>query len=486
MQSNELVAKNPENATAVVDKYLVNPGGFLEDILGMELDTWQKDVCDSIAERVKKVIAETLVQPDPDKVDRNIRIAVSSGHGIGKTALTAGINQWFIAVHPDPYVVCTANTKQQLTEKTWRELAKWHQKSLLKDWFEWTATQFRHRDSPATWFATAVPQTEHNSEAFAGVHEKYVLQIFDEASKIPSIIFDVAEGASAKPGGYRIWLIFGNPTNNTGGFYDACFGARTHRWHQIIVDARDAKYSDQRLIDEWKKDHGDDSDFFRVRVKGLPPRQSITNLIGVELAEAAVKRYLMPGQYDFAPKVLSVDSARFGDDETVISYRQGMKLHWQKVYRGLSETKIAEKTLIHINEVNPDTTFFDVTGGYGAGAHDILKDLGYRVVSVNFAEKKGVDNEFENLRIQMWDNCRVWLERGDIPNDQTLVRDLTTPDYFYNKTTGKKQLESKDDLKKRLGRSPDKADSLVISFAYPVKKQIHQPVIEEPMNWRAI
>lgn len=467
------IARTAENADAICVKYLQDPQGFLEDILGMKLDTWQIEVCDAIRAAVR---GEGLA-----------RIAVSSGHGIGKTALTAGLNQWFIAVHPDPYIVCTANTKQQLTEKTWRELAKWHQKSLVKTWFEWTATQFRHRDSPSTWFATAVPQTEHNSEAFAGVHEKYVLQIFDEASKIPDIIFEVAEGATATEGGYRIWLIFGNPTQNTGAFYEACFGDSMHRWHQIIVDARECKYADQDQIADWREDHGEDSDFFRVRVRGLPPAMSITNLIGAQIAKDAAKRVLEESQYNFAAKIISVDSARFGDDSTVISFRQGYKLHWQREFKGLDETQIANETMKVINEIGGvDTVFFDVTGGYGAGAHDILKNLGYRTVEVNFATKKGIDEQFENLRIQMWDNMREWLDKADIPNDKILIRDMTTPDYFYNKTSGKKQLESKDDLKVRLGRSPDKADSLAISFAYPVMKQAHPEPEPEPINWRAL
>ena len=472
------IAKTEENANILVDTYLNDSAGYLEDILNMTLDHWQREVCVTINEKIIECNAS-------DKIG-NIRIAVSSGHGIGKMALTSGLNQWFIAVHPDPYIVCTANTKQQLTEKTWRELAKWHQNSLVKDWFTWTATQFRHVDSPATWFATAVPQTEHNSEAFAGVHEKYVLQIFDEASKIPDIIFEVAEGATATDGGYRIWLIFGNPTNNTGAFFEACFGNAMHRWHQIIVDARGCKYADQNQISDWLEDHGEESDFFRVRVRGLSPKQSITNLIGVEIAQSAGMRHLDAPLWNFAPKVLSVDVARFGDDETVVSFRQGRKLHWQRKYSQLSETRVAEEVLKCINEVHPDTTFFDVTGGYGAGAYDILNDMGYRVVSVNFASTGGIDEEFQNLRISMWDDMRVWLEGADIPNDSALIRDMTTPDYFYNKTTGKKQLESKEDLKKRLGRSPDKADSLAISFAYPVVKQIHQEASPEPVNWRAI
>ena len=204
-----MIAPTAENAKAVKNRYYGNPALFMEEILAMDLDDWQREMCDNF--------------------HQSDRFAVSSGHSSGKTAFTAGIIQYFLAVHPDPQVICTANTELQLRQKTWRELAKWHNKSLLKDWFTWTATTFALKGAEETWFAAAVPNTPHSAESFAGAHEKYMLLIFDEASAIERAIWETAEGATATEGGYRKWLVFGNPTRNDGAFFE-CFHSRSHRW----------------------------------------------------------------------------------------------------------------------------------------------------------------------------------------------------------------------------------------------------------------
>lgn len=463
------IPQNNKNAAELYKRYYKNPARYLTDILRMDLDAWQEELCDLI--------------------HVHNRFAVSSGHSSGKSALTAGITMWFITFHINPAIVITANTESQLTDKTMRELAKWHKHSLLKDWYKWSATKFAMLGHEETWFAKATPQTEHNSEAFAGTHEKYVLQIFDEASAIPRTIYDVAEGATATEGGYRKWFLFGNPTQNSGAFYDACFGNQSHRWHQIIIDTTKCKYADQNQIKAWREDYGEDSDFYRVRVLGLPPKQSITTLISQADVDKALDRFIPVESYRFAPKILGVDCARFGDDETTICYRQGLQVHWLKSWRGLNEIEIAQKVISEIKDLAPQGVFFDNTGGYGAGALDIVQDLGYSCTPVNFATTDGVDEGMQNKRMAMWEDVRSWLADNavSIPNDIFLARELVTPEYFYNKSTGKKQLEAKEDIKKRLGRSPDRADGLALTFAYPVARvEPEREFTEAEKDWRAI
>ena len=465
--SKPQIAYSEANIKDLFTRYYRDPAGFMEDILGMDLDEWQREVC-----------------ADIHNYDR---FAISSGHSSGKRALTAGIIIWFITMHPNPQIIVTANTEKQLTQKTWRELAKWHKNSLIVDWFKWSATTFSMVEHSETWFAAAVPQTEHNSEAFAGAHEKFILQIFDEASSIPQIIHEVAEGATATEGGYRKWFLFGNPTLNAGPFYDACFGSRSHRWKRIVIDTRTCKYADQEQIKAWEEDYGEDSDFFRVRVKGLPPEQSITTLIGAKAVRQAVQRTHQEQAYRFAPKILGIDVARFGDDETVICFRQGVKLHWIKAFRGLNEMQVAEKVANEIIDLSPSAVFMDNTGGYGAGAYDRLRQLKYSVIPVNFSSRDGVNEQYQNMRISMWDQMREWIDTADIPQDQMLERDLTTPEYMYNRSTGKKQLESKEDIKKRLGRSPDRADGVAVTFSYPVQPDEPERFLSEAeKDWRRI
>lgn len=454
-----------ENLRGMFDRYYREPALFLEEIVGMDLDEWQRDLC--------------------NEFHNHDRFATSSGHSSGKSAFTAGVIIFFMTMHPCPKIDVTANTENQLKTKTWRELAKWHKKSLVRDWFKWSATSFSMKSRPEDWFASAVPQTEHNSEAFAGSHEKFVLQIFDEASAIPETIYEVAEGATATDGGYRKWFLFGNPTQNAGPFYDACFGRKRHRWHRVVLDTRKCKYADQNQIKDWEEDYGEDSDFFRVRVKGLPPQQSITTLIPQVDVDRAIAKHLPEEAYRSAAKILGVDCARFGDDETVICYRQGLKLHWLKAWHGLNEMEIAQKVITEIEDIAPHGVFFDNTGGYGAGAYDRMMELGYSATPVNFAEKNGVDPLFLNKRMEMWDGAREWLSGGaSLPDDQDLARELVVPEYFYNKSNGKKQLESKEDIKKRLGCSPDRADALALTFAYSVVPSRSEPA---PVgDWRVM
>jgi len=458
-----MIAPTPENAKAVRERYYGKPALFLEEILGMELDDWQREMCNDF--------------------HQHDRFAVSSGHSSGKTALTAGIIQYFLAVHPDPQVIVTANTELQLRQKTWRELAKWHNRSLLKDWFSWTATTFALKGAEETWFAAAVPNTAHSAESFAGAHEKYMLLIFDEASAIERAIWETAEGATATEGGYRKWLAFGNPTRNDGAFFE-CFHSRAHRWQTRYLDTRSCKYADKTQIEAWAEDFGEDSDFFRVRVRGLFPNQSVVQLIGYGTARAAATRKVDDLAYEFAPKIIGVDVARFGDDATVITRRQGLHVWPQIVMRGKNTMEVANCVAQEIMDWSPQAVFVDETG-LGAGVVDRLGQLNFTVTGVN-AGSKADSTKFLNKRIEMWSDMADWLKLGQIPDNQDLIDEMTSPEYWFT-PVGKMQLEGKDSLKKRGMSSPDRADSLALTFAYPVQATAPEKFLSQSeKDWRAL
>src|SRR5215469_877502 len=161
-----------------------------------------------------------------------IRLAVASGHGIGKTAVIAWIIQWFLSTREFPQVVVTASTQTQLTTKTWRELSKWHRLLINAHWFRWTATKFFHVAYPETWFASAIPWSEHNADAFAGTHEKYVLIIYDEGNAVADVIWDTTEGALTTPGaiwaGTRVGFMSASPAAPATGRY-ACKSTAARR-----------------------------------------------------------------------------------------------------------------------------------------------------------------------------------------------------------------------------------------------------------------
>jgi hypothetical protein len=418
-------------------------------------DEWQIEILNEIGQEVLK--------RDDGVLETAVQLAVSSGHGIGKTALISWIILWFISTRPNPQIIVTANTEQQLRTKTWRELSKWQQLAINGDWFEWSATKFALKEQPQTWFASAIPWTEHNSEAFAGAHEKYVLVIYDEASAISDSIWEVSEGAMTTTG--AIWIAFGNPTKNTGRFRE-CFGRFRHRWLTRQVDSRTAKMANKAQIDQWVDDYGEDSDFVRIRVRGVFPRAGSNQFIPCDVVDAC-KVYKAHG-YESQSVLIGVDVARFGDDQTVICIRQGRKLKKLIKYRGLDTMQTAGRVVEVIQQYKKATCFVDGVG-VGGGVVDRLRQLGHEVVDINAGGSPTDGNKYKNKRAEMWDLMREWLKAGaEIPaEDHDLYQDLTGIEYGFT-PSNQIQMEKKEDMKKRGLASPDCADALSLTFAFPV------------------
>lgn len=393
-----------------------------------------------------------------------VRMARASGHGIGKTALIAWIIQHFISTRPHPEIITTANTATQLETKTWRELAKWHNLLINKHWFDWTATKYRCKADPGTWFAIAQPWSKERPDAFQGSHEKHILFLYDEASAIDDVIWETTEGAMTTPG--AVWIAFGNPTKNTGRFKE-CWGKFKHRWDIGRVDSRTAKMADLKQMEQWIEDYGEDSDFVRVRVKGMFPRASSSQFISEELVTAAQGRDNIPHLYNHMPVLVGVDVARFGDDQSVILIRQGtavLKIH---KYREKDTMQLSGLVTEAIKTWKPQNVFVDEVG-IGAGVVDRLHQLGYRnVMGVNVGTEPGDKDLYYNLRAEMWGKMRDWLSHAVLPDDDELRSDLIGPEYGFN-DKNKIQLEKKQDMKKRGLSSPDVGDALALTFAVDV------------------
>lgn len=403
------------------------------------------------------------------------------------TTLVAWLILWFISTRQHPQIVVTANTTNQLTGKTWRELSKWHRLMAHATWFTWSATKFAMKAAPDTWFAAAVPWSKERSEAFAGTHEKHVLLIFDEASAVDDAIWESAEGALTTAG--AMWFAFGNPTRNTGRFRE-CWRRFRNRWVVKQVDSRKAKKADQRQIANWIEDYGEDSDFVRIRVKGEFPRSGSTQFIAEDVVEAAMQRFrraerdkvarlgepvdgfaVKLGVQDAAdpraPLIMAVDVARFGDDATVVGLRRGNVFIKHAEWRGLDGEQVGQRCAEIINALGPDAVFLD-SNGLGASAYDTLVRLGYDVVGVNAGVKAQDESRYFNRRVEMWDLMKLWLGKGGmIQDDPKFKDDLIGPEYAFD-AKSRWQLESKDDMKSRGLPSPDTADALAMTFYAPV------------------
>jgi hypothetical protein len=381
------------------------------------------------------------------------------------SALVAMVVLWFMSTRRNAHIVVTANTQEQLMHKTWRELAKWHNMMLNKHWFKWTATQFYHVDNMAEWYATATPWSEHNTEAFAGLHHENTLIIFDEASGIPPLIWETAQGALTTSN--VIWLAFGNPTKSVGRFFD-CFNSLKDRWQTFKVDSRDAEaVTNKAEIAEWEEDYGYDSDFFRVRVRGEFPRLSSEQLIPSDRIQYAMDNKLLPVTYEPFPVVFGVDVAVSGTDLSVVCVRQDSKIHEMREFAGLDNMELASKVIEMYYLWNPTHIYVDSIG-FGSGVYSRLRQLGLgdKVVGAMSSKSPTDRVKYLNKRAEMAFRMRDWfLGECDMPKIDKMKEELMAIEYRSDeKKNGLIRILEKSVIKTLIGRSPDYADALALTF----------------------
>ncbi|WP_272516258.1 MULTISPECIES: terminase [unclassified Providencia] len=422
---------------------------------------WQAEALNEIGEHLR----------NPDTRHQPLQLARASGHGIGKSAFISMIIKWGMDTCEDCKVVVTANTENQLRTKTWPEIAKWQRLSITKDWFTCTKTAIYSNDPnhANAWRADAVPWSENNTEAFAGLHNqgKRIILIFDEASNIADLVWEVAEGALTDENTEIIWIAFGNPTRNTGRFRE-CFRKFKHRWKTKQIDSRTVEGTNKEQIDKWIQDYGVDDDFVKVRVRGIFPSTSEKQFIPTGLTDAAMKRTVTQAEVSHAPIIIGVDPAYSGDDDAVIYLRQG--LHSKCLWTGSKTTDdivMAKRIADYEDQYQADAVHIDF--GYGTGIYSVGMSWGrdWQLVQFNGAS---TDPQMRNKRGEMYNNVKSWLKIGGAIDDQEVAEDLSTPEYKVE-LSGKILLESKVDIKKRIGRSPGKGDALALTFAYPVTKK---------------
>lgn len=429
-------------------------------------DEWQTEELKYLAQTIQ----DNKKLPEHERTA--IKIAYRSGHGVGKTAFLVWITHWFMSTRPTPQLVVTAGTLEQLSGKTWRELAKWKDMALNGDWFVWTATKYYFKEKPETWAARAVPWSVQRSEAFAGTHEKHVLMIFDEGSAIERIIYEVAEGAMTTPG--AIWIVVGNPTRNSGAFYDN-FHKFAHRWHRRQIDARTARMANKKQIEQWIEDYGADSDFARVRIYGQFPRASSSQFFSAELIEKC--KTFKAVDYERYPVVIGVDVARFGDDKSVVTVRQGRKIVEKQRYHHIALTTLAEKVAETRNYYHAQyrdagvKVYIVIDGvGVGGGVVDILRAKGFQVIDVISGATADDPETYYNKKAEMYSRLRLAMQNGIemmLPNGQfdiELEAQMLAIEYGLS-NKNQLQIEKKEDTKVRLGYSPDDLDSLGLTYA---------------------
>lgn len=441
-------------------------------------------------------------QAEPDRKQRQVleklttspRIAMQACKGPGKTAVIAWSIWWFM-LHENANVIAVSLSGATLKTNLWKELALWRDRSaLLRQEFEMGERKIfkpataMHPNYPETWFCHARTWSKTEDEKVAaqtlqGLHSKWAMVALDESGGMPDAIMVAADGIFAEiksEGGRSLVIQAGNPTMLSGPLYRAATRDR-HLWDvfEFTGDPDDPDRS-ERISVEWARQqiakYGRDDPFVRVNVLGKFPLSSLAGLIGPDEVRKAIGRHLAKHQYEFAAKSIGADVARFGDDASVIWPRQGLAAFLPTVLRHVDSWVGAGKVAAMDNEWQADAIMVDATGGFGSGWIDALAQMGRTAIEVQFSGKP-MDAKFFNKRTEMYWLMCDWIRGGGAlpplqdpaqPDDPIalLLEDLTETQYTFK--GDKIIIEDKDQIKVRLGRSPDYADALGCTFAFPV------------------
>jgi hypothetical protein len=424
--------------------YERHPDLFVEDLLGVTPQDWQREVMSAVAKGQR-------------------RCSIRSGHGVGKSSCGSWLMIWFLLTRYPVKIVVTAPTASQLFDALFAECKRWIKElpTPIKSLLEMKSDRIELGSSPTEAFISARTSRAESPESLAGVHADHVLLVVDEASGVPESVFEAAYGSMS--GKDATTILLGNPTRSSGYFYETHTRLRDSWWTKQ-VSCLDSPLVSPDFIAEMELKYGADSNAMRVRVLGEFPLAEDDTLISLHAVEQASKRVVE--QPEGTPVVWGLDVARYGDDASVLCIRQGRHLQALHSWKKLSLMELAGRVLdlLHSSDEPPEEILVDSIG-LGAGVLDRLRELDINARGVNVSESPAMADRYANLRAELWDLTKQWFnEEVQIPNDDSLIADLTAPRYSFN-SSGKMLVESKAETKKRLGRSTDFADSLVLTFA---------------------
>lgn len=442
------MATKPNVFNEWVARYKDDPVLFVMEVLGVDPDPWQIKFLRAIARGDRK-------------------ISVRSGHGVGKSTGSAWAMLWFFMTRSPVKVVVTAPTSAQLFDAMFAELKRWvgMLPLPLQELIDVKQDRVVFRAAPDEMFISARTSRAEQPEALQGIHSEHVMLVADEASGVPEQVFEAAAGSMS--GHSAVTLLLGNPTRSSGFFYDT-HNRLSSEWTTFRVSCEDSPRVSADYVQEMKSRYGEDSNAYRIRVLGDFPRSDDDTVIPMELLESAKMRDVQ-GSLSSRP-IWGLDVARFGNDSSSLCKRRGNVVPtsarvWKNLdLMQLTGAVVAEYELCEEAD-RPEEILVDSIG-LGAGVVDRLRELGLPARGINVSESASFKGMYVNLRAELWYRALAWFEKRDvaIPNDDRLISELATVRYKFA-SNGKRQIESKDEIKKRGLKSPDVADSFVLTFA---------------------
>jgi phage terminase large subunit len=453
-----------ERAKERIKQWREDPVSFVTDNFSVTPDEWQRDALRALG--------------GPSSPKRKLCMKACTGPGKSATLAWAGWHRLacFAAKGEHPKGAALSITSDNLKDNLWAELSKWQARSpFLAQAFTWTKEKIYANDHPETWFLSARSfakdaDAEAIGRSLSGLHSQFPFVLLDETGDMPTAVGKAAlQIFTGNPADAAI-IQAGNPTSTDGLLYESCVNS-SGSWVVITItaDPDDPKRTPRVSVEHAREmiaTYGRDNPWVMATILGKFPPAGFRSLLGLEDVAAAMNRHYRDPDYSFAAKVLGVDVAREGDDCSVIFPRQGLVATEPRILRNVDSLFGAGAVSRKWVDWGADGCFVDNTGGFGGGWIDQLRLLGRTPVAIHFAGKAS-DPRYANKRAEMWFNMAEWIKSGGaIPDVPGLAAELTTPTYSFK---GDHVLvEPKEEIKKRLGRSPDLADALALTFAHPV------------------
>lgn len=407
------------------------------------------------------------------------RITIRSGHGTGKDASASWAILWFLTVHRNAKVVCTAPTARQLSDILWSELSKWtRQSELLIEEFTAQKDKIFHVSNPKEWWCRAVSASvkatkEDQAETLAGFHGDNLLFVVDEASGVPDPVYIPLEGALTQENN-RILLI-GNMTKASGYFYDSHFHPSISKaWKKLHWRSDKSSNVKPDYPKYMEEKYGKESNVYRIRVLGEPPLVDESTYIPLAWAQQCIGNDI--GENEFDPLYLGVDVARFGDDSSIVLPRKGNNIRVWDEYQGMDTVNVAGFVANAYLDLEAEGVAIDEVG-IGGGVYDILTRRNLPgLVGVTVSAAANDKAQFHRLRDEIWgmmrDKCmRAAYSFPDllVPGEQEsygqrLANELSSVMYSFD-ANGAIVIESKLQMRTRGVKSPNIADALGVSEA---------------------
>ena len=433
----------------LMKRYRSDPVLFSREVIGINPDDWQCELLRAVA--------------DPEIR----RVSCRSGHGVGKSTAVALAAVWHVLMRVPSKTVVTAPTSAQLFDACFAEMKNIAKrlKAPFDDLLEIKSDRIELKSQPETTFISCRTSRQEQPEALAGVHADSVLLLADEASGISPNIFEAASGSMS--GHNATTVLTGNPTRNTGFFYDT-HNRLKEDWYTMHVSCVDSPRVADDFVEDMKKRYSEDSPAYHVRVLGNFPPSEEDTVIPVALIDQAMNNDIKV--HEDTPAIWGLDVARQGSDSSVLAKRQGPIVHPLTVWRNLDLMQLtgavkAEYDAIDNPAKRPVEIIVD-SNGFGAGVLDRLRELDLPARGLNVSERALQKETYLNLRAELWFKIKSWLEGMDVklPRDDALWAELAAPRYHFT-SSGKLQVESKEAMKKRGVASPDRADAVALCLA---------------------